>query len=40
VAADLELVNDGDLGACVAALSRWWAALCAGTQRERPLRDR
>jgi len=27
VAADLDLVNDGDLGDCVAALSRWWEAM-------------
>ena len=27
VEADLHLVNDGDLAECVAALSRWWAAL-------------
>ena len=27
VAADLDLVNDGDLGDCVAVLSRWWEAM-------------
>ena len=27
VAADLDLVNDGDLGECVAALARWWNAM-------------
>ena len=30
VAADLSLVNDGDLGECVQALSRWWSALRFG----------
>ncbi|MFL6676937.1 MAG: phosphonate metabolism protein/1,5-bisphosphokinase (PRPP-forming) PhnN [Burkholderiaceae bacterium] len=35
VASDLELVNDGDLGECVAALSRWWAALTSGAPRQR-----
>jgi ribose 1,5-bisphosphokinase len=27
VHADLSLVNDGDLGECVAALARWWDAM-------------
>ena len=35
VEADLHLVNDGALGDCVAALSRWWDALRAGASRDR-----
>jgi len=35
MAPDLELVNDGDLDECVAALSRWWAALTSGAPRQR-----
>ena len=32
-AADLRLVNDGDLEACVEALSRWWETACAVSDR-------
>jgi len=35
VEADLHLVNDGDLGECVAALSRWCAALRSGAAGDR-----
>ena len=35
VASDLDLVNDGDLDECIAALSRWWAASTSGAPGQR-----